>query len=195
MGSMPASIGESCVAEGSAQDATVYDALFRAFAPGLAAFLARYVESPATAEDLVQDLFCRLWAERARMRIERGSPSVRTYLFTAARNRALNHLRRERVADRHAETVGRWLDPTDPSAPGEAALLASIEAERTIAALPPQCRRVFWLCRRQHLSHRQIAERLGISVKTVEVQMGRALKRLRAAQHRDSLTPLSGNAP
>jgi RNA polymerase sigma-70 factor (ECF subfamily) len=172
-------------------DASVHDALFRAFAPGLSAFLARYVGSPATAEDLVQDLFCSLWAERARVHVE---GSMRTYLFTAARNRALNHLKRQRIADRYRRAVGQTSDAYDPSAPGEAALLASIEAQRAIAALPPRCRRIFSLCREQHLSHRQIASVLGISVKTVEVQMGRALKRLRA-QHRDSFTSLSGKQP
>jgi RNA polymerase sigma-70 factor, ECF subfamily len=168
-----------------------YDALFRAFAPGLAAFLARYVGSPATAEDLVQDLFCALWADRARTRID---GSMRTYLFTAARNRALNHLRHQRVADRYQRAVGQSWEWSDPSAPGEATLLARVEAQRAIAALPPRCRRIFSLCREQHLSHRQIATLLGISVKTVEVQMGRALKSLRA-QHRDSFTSLSGKGP
>jgi RNA polymerase sigma-70 factor (ECF subfamily) len=172
-------------------DAHEYDALFRAYAPGLAAFLARYVGSPATAEDLVQDLFCTLWAERAWTHIE---GSVRTYLFTAARNRALNHLKHQRVADRYRLAVGQSSDPSDPSAPGESALLASIEAQRAIDALPPRCRRIFSLCRQQQLSHRQIASLLGISVKTVEVQMGRALKSLRA-QHRDSFTSLSGKGP
>lgn len=177
--------------DASAEDASVYDALFRAFAPPLSAFLARYVESPATAEDLVQDLFCSLWAERARTRID---GSMRTYLFTAARNRALNHLKHQRVADRYRLAAGRSADTSDPSAPGESALLTSIEAQRAIDTLPPRCRRIFSLCRQQHLSHRQIATLLGISVKTVEVQMGRALKSLRA-QHRDSFTSLSGKGP
>jgi RNA polymerase sigma-70 factor (ECF subfamily) len=169
-------------------DVSAYDALFRAFAPGLSAFLVRYVESPATAEDLVQDLFCSLWATRTRTRID---GSMRTYLFTAARNRALNHLKHQRVADRYQRAVGQSWEPSDPSAPGEAVLLASIEAQYAIDALPPRCRRIFSLCRQQHLSYQQVATLLGISVNTVEVQMGRALKRLRA-RHRDSFTSLSG---
>ncbi len=167
-------------------DETAHETLFRTFAPGLAAFLARYVGSGETAEDLVQDLFLTLWAQRAQMRI---AGSVRTYLFTAARNRALNHLKRERVADRFRMAVRRSTDASDPSAPGEADLLAAIEAQRAIDALPPKRRRIFSLCRQQHMSHSQIATLLGISVKTVEVQMGRALKTLRA-QHRDSFTSL-----
>ena len=70
--------------------------LFRTFGPELRLFLARYVGSPAVAEDLVQDLFLAIWDRRDTVRV-RGS--VRTYLFAAARNRALNHLKRERIAD------------------------------------------------------------------------------------------------
>jgi RNA polymerase sigma-70 factor (ECF subfamily) len=152
-----------------------HDALFRAFAPRLSAFVARYVGNAAVAEDLVQDLFLTMWADRARMRV---AGSVRTYLFTAARNRALNYLKRERLAGRFRAD---WTDAPDPSAPGESDLLTRLAVERALDALPPRRRRIFALRRIADLSHTQIATRLGISVKTVEVQMGRALKSLKCA--------------
>jgi RNA polymerase sigma-19 factor, ECF subfamily len=167
---------KQCIQRG---DRATHDALFRAYAPGLFAFVARYVGSPAIAEDLVQDLFFALWARRDTMRIQ---GSVRTYLFTAARNRALNHLKRERVADRFRASLRVGAEPSDPSAPGESGVLAAMQIQRAIDALPPRCRLIFSLCRQRDMPHTQIAMLLGISVKTVEVQMGRALKSLRAHQ-------------
>jgi RNA polymerase sigma-70 factor, ECF subfamily len=152
-----------------------HEALFRTFAPSLSAFLARYVGSQAVAEDLVQDLFLAIWADRERLRV---AGSVRTYLFTAARNRALNYLKRERLAGRFR---AEWMDTADPSAPGESDLLTALAIQRALDALPPRRRRIFALRRIADLSHTQIATRLGISVKTVEVQMGRAIKSLKCA--------------
>lgn len=158
-------------------DVAAYEALFRAVAPGLAAYLSRYVGSAAGADDLIQDLFLAVWTRRATLEV-RGS--IRTYLFIAARNRALNHLKHERVEDRFRAAMLERSDALDASAPGESDFLTALELQRAIDALPPRCRLVFTLSRQEDLSYSQIAVRLGISVKTVEVQMGRALRRLRA---------------
>lgn len=154
--------------------------LFRTFGPELRLFLARYVGSPAVAEDLVQDLFLAIWDRRATVRV-RGS--MRTYLFTAARNRALNHIKRERIADRFRHDLIDRLDERDPSVPGETDLLAAFELQRVLSTLPPRCRRIFALNQWRGMSYNQIALAFGLSVKTVEVEMGRALKELRAWQH------------
>jgi RNA polymerase sigma-19 factor, ECF subfamily len=158
-------------------DQSTHDGLFRALAPALYAFLARYVDSAAVAEELVQDLFLAIWVHRATMQIE---GSIRTYLFAAARNRALNYLKHERVGDRFRVALQDRLDASDPSAPGEADCLAALEVQRAMDRLPPRCRLIFSMSRQQGLTYNEIAAVLGISVKTVEVQMGRALKSLRA---------------
>lgn len=157
-----------------------HTALFRTFAPELRGFLARYVGSPAIAEDLVQDLFLAIWDRRTTVRV-RGS--VRTYLFAAARNRALNHLKHERIAHRFRRRRIAAGDERDPSAPGEADLLAALELQRVLQTLPPRRRRIFVLNRCRGLSYTRIASTLGLSVKTVEVEMGRALRDLRAWRH------------
>jgi RNA polymerase sigma-70 factor, ECF subfamily len=164
-------------------DPVAHETLFRVYAPGLYAFLSRYVRSSAIAEDLVQDLFLAIWAHRESLHID---GSIRTYLFTAARNRALNHLKHEKIADRFRVAMLDRVDASDPSAPGESDFLAAMEVQTAIDRLPPRCRLIFTMSRQQDMTYNQIACELGISVKTVEVQMGRALKSLRA-HHRESI--------
>lgn len=156
-------------------DEAAFEALFRAFAPGLCALAARYVGSRAVAEELVQDLFLDLWTRRAHLVVER---SVVSYLQTAMRNRALNHLRHERrvVAPLPDETRP---DAPDAAAPGESELLDALELQDAIEHLPARCRLIFTLSRQQDMSYGEIASSLGLSIKTVETQMGRALRSLR----------------
>ena len=136
-----------------------------------------YVRSRAVAQELVQDLFLRLW-ERA---LTPAGTLAASYLYTAARNRAVGHLRRERVAAAWAKS---------PSSVARAAPAGADEPlrehevrdalERAVAELPERCRLIFTLSRYRSLSNAEIAEMLCISVNTVEQQMWRALKTLRA---------------
>jgi RNA polymerase sigma-70 factor (ECF subfamily) len=156
-----------------AGDESAFEALFRALAPGLCAIGARYVDSRSVAEEIVQDLFLDLWRRRDQLTIEDG---LTGYLVTAMRHRALNHLRRER------RIVG-WTPGVTENAAAESAseseLLDALELQDAIAALPARCRLIFTLSRHQDMTYREIAASLGLSVKTVETQMGRALKSLR----------------
>ena len=160
-------------------DEAAFESLFRAFAPGLCAFVARYVGSRAVGEELVQDLFLKLWQKRAELAVEQG---VTTYLFTAARNRAINYLRHEAVAARAAAGVVGRID--DASQPREAELLEMLDLQDAVDRLPARCRLIFTLSRQHDMTYAEIARSLGLSVKTVEVQMGRALKALRASVQR-----------
>jgi RNA polymerase sigma-70 factor (ECF subfamily) len=155
-------------------DQAAFESLFRAFAPGLCAFLGRYVESRSVAEDLVQDLFLTLWQKRGEMEI---TGTVDSYLFGAARNRALNYLRHQRVADRFRTTVLERAEPVGFSEEGE--ILEMLEVQEAVETLPPRCRLIFTLHHHQGLTYADIATSLGLSVKTVDTQMGRALRALR----------------
>jgi RNA polymerase sigma-19 factor, ECF subfamily len=156
-------------------DEAAFEALFRALAPGLCALVARYVRSRPVAEEIVQDLFFDLWTRRAELAVEQALPA---YLFTAARNRALNHLKRERRIVPLPD-AGRTDDDPDGAAPTESQLLDALELQDAIHQLPPRCRLIFTLNRQQDLTYGEIAKSLGLSIKTVETQMGRALKALR----------------
>lgn len=157
-----------------------FERLFRAHYEALYRFALGYVEHPRVAEDLVQDVFFDLWQGRRSLDVKR---SLKAYLYGMTRNRALKHLRRQRVR-------ARW---TAPGAFRETVAAAVTEqadqvlrrkelereAEQAIATLPERRRQIFLLSRHHDLTYAEIAEALDISIKTVETQMSRALKFLR----------------
>jgi RNA polymerase sigma-70 factor, ECF subfamily len=157
-------------------DEGAFDALFRQFYGPLVGLAESLVRTRAVAEELVQDVMFEVWRRRESLAIEE---SWRAYLFRAARNRALNELRRERIVDRAAPLV-RGETSSGATAP---ATLVAEELDgaivRAVAGLPEPVREVFELSRKSGLKYAEIANVLGISVKTVEARMGRALKELR----------------
>jgi RNA polymerase sigma-70 factor, ECF subfamily len=159
-------------------DGSAFEALIREHYDGLVSLVVRYVRSEEEAEDLVQDMFAHFWSEPSTL-LEHPDPVG--LLYRAARNRALSHLRHERVVlgfrgRSHLEDHPAVPTPADVS--NERELLTQLE--RAVAALPPRCREVWVLRRERGLSNAQVAAALGISVNTVEVQMGNALRVLRA---------------
>lgn len=157
-------------------DRDAFDAIFRAYYPSLVGVAERIVGERAVAEEVAQDVMLELWRLRE---TAAADDSARAYLFRAARNRALNHVRHERMKVRTApfaagETV------TQAEAPRRLAEEEIDAAVReAVAGLPERCREVFELSRGHGLRYAEIAETLGISVKTVEAQMGKALRLLR----------------
>jgi RNA polymerase sigma-70 factor, ECF subfamily len=153
--------------------------LFRQSYPELCSFVVQFVRSGAVAEELVQDLFLRLWERRAEWETELPS---RSYLYQSARNRALDHLRHERIvqqtASRSAAEMEAERTETVPNT-DLATQELDLAIRRAIEQLPDRTRQVFVLSRGHGLRYGQIADALGISVKTVEAQMGRALRILR----------------
>jgi RNA polymerase sigma-70 factor (ECF subfamily) len=154
-----------------------FGALFRQFYPELCNFVVQYVRSRAVAEELVQDLFLRLWERRMDWKAELPS---RSYLYQAVRNRALDHLKHERVVDRGVRPSLYSGDAAQPAVDEELAG-QSLEAALRVAIeqLPDRTRQVFVLSRGHGLSYAQIADALDVSVKTVEAQMARAFRLLR----------------
>jgi RNA polymerase sigma-70 factor, ECF subfamily len=139
------------------------------------------VGQPDDAEDIVQETFVRIWRHRAEWK---PSGTVGAYLYRITRNLALNVVRNRRIRQRLAEVRGEELFrvATPPTADEvfEAELLQE-ELEAAIASLPERRREIFVLCRYHRLSHREIAQTLGISIQTVANQMRSALADLRRA--------------
>ena len=156
-----------------------FEVLYRTHYPGLCDLVYGYVGSRDTARELVQDLFLTVWDNVAGS----GAPMpAAPYLYTAARNRALRSLRHGKVEARYS---AQQLSTEAPERPCDAeSAVAEREITDAVAAamreLPERCRLVFSMSRHEHLPNAEIAARLGISVSTVEQQMWRALKALRA---------------
>jgi RNA polymerase sigma-70 factor (ECF subfamily) len=154
-----------------------FESLFRQHYARLCELVHGYVRARDTAEDIVQELFVTLLEKRDRVEAHELTTA---YLYVAARNRALKHLRHARVVERHrtreAGNAATGAGDTDHRVREQEAARA---VEAAIADLPERCREIFLLSRRQHMTYAEIAAALGISVKTVEVQMWRALQKLR----------------
>ena len=159
-----------------AGDAAAFDEIFRAWYPSLVRTADSMLRDRAVAEELVQDVLLELWRRRETLTAD-GSPQA--YLFQSVRNRALNHLRHARVAKRGEPEL--MAEPSPRPAAESRLVEAEIETalREAVNALPPRCRQVFELSRVHGLRYVEIAQTLGVSVKAVEAQMGKALRTLR----------------
>ncbi len=162
-------------------DPAAFERMFRAYRNDLVAFAESLLRSREAAQEVVQELFLRIWQQRELWEL---SGPLNAYLFRATRNRAINHLRHERIEARFRERVAQGGSAPIRGQPPQAdqrARVADLAAavERAVDDLPDRCREVFRLSRYHCLSNSEVAGVLGISVNTVEVQMTRALAFLR----------------
>jgi len=160
-------------------DRAWFEEVFRAHYAALCTYVERLVGTPSEAEDVIQDLFVAVWERRVEWRA-RGA-ALAPVLYISARNRALNVLKRRRIQDRSQVVLGR--DECAPGGSDEEVRWGEMKSaiDRAVDALPEQCRLIFRLSRQDRMTYGQIARALEISVKTVETQMGRALKSLRTS--------------
>lgn len=129
------------------------------------------------AKDVVQDVLSAIWIKRDQL--DAGN-NLGGYLYTALRNKIFDLLARQEVSNKHLQSLQQFLNHGSVIADHlvrEKQLAAIIERE--IAALPPRMREVFVLSRKEHLTYKEIAERLAISEETVKDQVKKALKILR----------------
>jgi RNA polymerase sigma-70 factor, ECF subfamily len=160
-----------------AGDEDAYSAIFREHYPGLVVTATRLLLERSLAEDVAQDVMLELWRRRESLVL---TGPIRAYLQQATRNRALNRLRQARTAQR-GEVYVRGPSESPPSDSKIISAELQGAATRAIAALSDPQREVFEMNRQQGLTYNEIADVLGISVKSVEARMGRALKQLRDA--------------
>ena len=151
--------------------------LFRSHFDGLCRFAVDYVKDQEAAREIVQEVFVGLWERRATIDLSRP---VKSYLSTSVRNRCLNHLRDNRkfsggLLELEELAGADGYEPHDRLS--EADLGGRIDT--AIGELPDRCREVFTLSRHGNLRYQEIADQLGISVKTVETQMSKALSHMR----------------
>jgi RNA polymerase sigma-70 factor (ECF subfamily) len=166
-------------------DEAAFEQIFRTYYTRLVSFACTKLGSQALAEEIVQEVFLQIWARREQWVVER---SVAAYVFRAVRNRVLNARRSIRLEAAYsaAEAAGTCEIEVEAGEPCDGRLRdAELGAAlaHAVALLPARPRQVFLLSRRQGLSYAEIADVLGIAVKTVEMHMGRALAQLRVSLH------------
>ena len=163
-------------------DSAAFDMLVISHYRTLVSLATRYVGTRENAEEVVQDVFLKIWERRTTWTLSR---SLRSYLLAATRNGAISRLRHWRVERRIEEAVTAGAVDEFPFLPAHrdadagqraAELRAAIEA--AVQRLPPRMREAFVLSRRERLTHAEIASVMGTSIKTVQEQIGRALTQL-----------------
>jgi RNA polymerase sigma-70 factor (ECF subfamily) len=147
---------------------------FDCYYPELCYYSDKFIHDLDESRSLVQQVYVDLWIKRDRLVIHE---SLKAYLFKSVHNSALDYLKHKRIESKYLKEAQPEFATSDLSLIEEAELNARIN--RAIEELPEKCREIFLLCRFEELRYGEIALRLGISIKTVEMQMGIAMKKLR----------------
>lgn len=159
-----------------AGDQHAFEALYRQYYKGLCAFAAQYIPL-SEAEEVVQDTMMWLWEHRESLDEQL---SLKTLLFTIVKNKALNLVTHEEIRRRvHQEIVDKFREAFEESDLYLNHELFSLYRQ-ALAKLPPEVRQAFEMNRHHHLTHKEIAQQLGVSPQTVNYRIGQALKLLRS---------------
>jgi RNA polymerase sigma-70 factor, ECF subfamily len=167
---------QDCFIKVTKSDEQAFEQLFKTYYGSLCHFAARILKDNETAEEVVQETMVKIWENRHTLKV---NTSVRNYLVTAVRNRCLNQLQHDKVRMLHARKIIEAASPETDYSDGflDPGLAEKIEA--SILSLPEKRREIFRLNREEGLKYREIADKLNLSLKTVEAQMGLALRTLR----------------
>ena len=148
--------------------------LYHEHQPSLVNFASYLIGSKEDALEIVNDVFVSLWKNKssyAKIKV------VKSYLFSAVKNRCFNHLKKKKL-----EVTHMWPENAKSTFSADALLQAEEHTNRLnylMNELPPKCRQVFIMSRIDELSYAEIAALLDLSIKTIENQMGKALKIIR----------------
>lgn len=154
-----------------------FEILFKKMYARLCNYANKYVHNLDIAEEIVQELFYILWAKRDKLNI---NISFRSYLYRAVYNGCLQYLNHRNIEIKYEDYWKKQPKVNDKDA-SEAIRVQELHEiiNNTLDSLPERCRRVFHLNRFEGLKYREIAEKLSLSVKTIEADMSKALKLLR----------------
>ncbi len=153
-----------------------FETFFHKYYGHLCLYATRIINNDSAAEEIVQDFFVKIWEKRVQLNIE---TSVKHYLFRSVKNLCINYIQRNKTKLRYAQKVISEVENnySDDNSFPEIELYQKIE--ESINSLPEKRKEIFRLSRQEGLKYREIAEKLNISIKTVETQMSLAIKTLR----------------
>lgn len=154
-----------------------FEMLFKTHFKSLYAYAYTIVKDEMAAEEMVQNVFLRIWEKKGGVDIQ--TPAL-AYLYKSVYHESLNYLKHQKVkAAYQAHTVYQMKNQSDHAS--KKVMLSELQHQinRALNELPEQCRTIFQMSRFEELKYQEIADRLGLSIKTVENQIGKALKIMR----------------
>lgn len=160
------------------QDDYAYKELYERYWPQLLSFARRLLRDEEDAKDVIQETFIKLHTKLGSIEVEQ---SVRSYLYRSVRNAIIDRAKHDKIKGNYIEGIRQYMEAGYEHADAQLQLKelsALIESE--IEKLPPKMRAIFELSRKQYMSHKEIAEEVGIDEKTVKKQLSNAIIRLRS---------------
>lgn len=158
-------------------DIDAFEMIFRTYYQPLCSYAYTFLQDKEEAEEIVQSTFMSVWEKKETLSIR---TAVKPYLYAMVRNACLNVIKHERVKQKHVvEEVALAAPSFDSVSSTVVTSELELQIHRAMEVLPEQCRLVFKLSRFEELKYAEIADQLGISIKTVENHMGKALKIMR----------------
>ncbi|MCF2520497.1 RNA polymerase sigma-70 factor [Dyadobacter sp. CY351] len=153
-----------------------FERVFKAHFKGLHAYARTILRDDIMAEEMVQNVFCRLWEKTDHIEIKE---SVSGYLYRSVYHESLNYIKHLKVRDAYQTyAINQMEHSNNTSHPLELKELEQ-RLDKALKELPEKCRTVFQMSRFEELKYQEIADRLQLPLKTVENQMGKALRLLR----------------
>lgn len=170
-------------------DEMAFELLFRKYYVQLCTFANRFTSNTAESEEIVQEVFLNIWKKRSQLKLEE---ELRPYLYKSVQNLCFNFIQHQKIVDNYYSVIDVvYNNRSENFDTYESVLFAELQGkvDDAISSLPKECRRIFQMSRKDGLKYTEIAEKLDISVKTVETQMSRALVKLKI-ELKDYLTIL-----
>lgn len=155
----------------------VFESIFKSYYERLCNYANTFISDMEEAEEMVQGTFLTLWEKHNLIDVH---TSLKSYLYRAVHNNCMNHIRHSEIKREYSTEYLHYADIEYEQVSNE---VIGKELERkihnSVESLPPQCRAVFKLSRYENLTYNEISEKMGLSVKTIENHMIKALRTLR----------------
>ena len=156
----------------------IFEQVFKSHFKALHAYAFTILKNEVAAEDIVQQVFYKLWERREQTEI---TQSVSAYLYRMVYNDSLNFIKHQKVKAAHQSYTRHTMsEGTEHISRKLVAKELSEKIQVAMNKLPEQCRTIFQMSRFEELKYKEIADKLNLSIKTIENQMGKALKIMRA---------------
>ena len=158
-------------------DDKAFEQMFKTHYKELHSYASVMLRDEDTAEEIVQSMFLKFWEKRELLNVQ---TSIKAYLYKCVYNDSLNYLKHQKVKTKYQDFAAYTMNDHHEAASSKVELTElEFKIQEALNELPEHCRTIFQMSRFEELKYREIAEQLDLSIKTVENQMGKALKILR----------------